>query len=335
MIKFLMIFCFTFVLFSADKLNAASQKEEKVYTVQLFSDNSIETAKRLLEKVPAEFKSQTHIYKVDSYFKGRYSQSKSYSTMKSHADKIQKNGFKGAFVVTTTASQMERELISDMKKREAAAPKIVALPEKKEIKESVKKETPKKNIQTQNSKPQINKPDILQKAKSAYQNGNESEAAIYYEQALSGGFANEEAKNNLCYIYGKNGELSKAKKIIKTQRHQSKFIYSYAYGAVESNQKNYYNDMSEYIEADNNGRLTVLTGYYFEKNNNIQKAEDFYKKAYEKNPTDVYNIYAYARLFDIKQNTQAISIYKDIIKSIDNSHPLYDTVVRRVTELEK
>lgn len=335
MIKFLMVFCFIFVLFSADKLNAASQKEEKVYTVQLFSDNSIDTAKRLLERVPAEFKSQTHIYKVDSYFKGRYSQSHSYGTMKSYVDKIQKNGFKGAFVVATTASKMEKELISDTKKRETVAPKIAVASKKKEIKESVKKEIPKKNIQTQYSKPQINKSDILQKAKSAYQNGNESEAAVYYEQALSGGFANEEAKNNLCYIYGKNGDLSKAKKIIKNQRHKSKFIYSYAYGAVESNQQNYYNDMSEYIEADNNGRLTVLSGYYFEKNNDIQKAENFYKKAYEKNPTDVYNIYAYARLFDIKQNAQAISIYKDIIKSIDNSHPLYDTVVKRVAELEK
>ncbi|OHE06491.1 MAG: hypothetical protein A3G74_02460 [Sulfurimonas sp. RIFCSPLOWO2_12_FULL_34_6] len=334
MIKFLIVFCFSLVLFAKEDAN--------VYTVQLFSDNNIETAKRLLERVPPEFKSETHLYKVDGYYKARYFQSPSYSAIKLQASKIQKAGFKGAFAVKTTKLQMNKELIGD-KKSEVITVKPMLTHVNKELEEKNKKEIPKKEIprkNIQNNKPQLNKSDklnksdILQKAKSAYLKGDEGEALRYYEQALSKGFANEEARNNLCYLYGKQGTLSKAKEVIKGQRHKDKLIYSYAYGAVESNQKNYYNDMKEYIESDGNGKLTMLSGYYFEKNKDMQMAEELYKNAYEKNPTDVYNIYAYARLFDIKKNAQAVNIYKDILKSIDNTHPLYDTIVKRVADLE-
>lgn len=351
MIKLLVIFCFTLVLSASDK---------KVYTVQLFSDNSIEAAKRLLNKVPLEFKDETHIYKVGGLFKGRYSKSDSYAKIKPFVSKIQKAGFRGAFIVTTTQDQMNKELIDESVKKVLTKVKPLSSPmEKKFIKDDKNRALKKtqanmakpvsppiiKNYMntqndrvsknTQSYKTKLNKSDILKTAKMAYRKGDDAKAIIYYEKALINGFANEEAKNNLCYLYGRQGALSKAEAIINNEKYQSKLIYSYAYGAVESNQKSYYDDMLEYINLDNNGKLTMLTAYYFETNKDMQKAEYFYKKAYDKNPTSIYNLYAYARLLDIKKDSQALEVYRNVLKDIHTTHPLYKIVIQRVSELQK
>ncbi|MDQ1341305.1 MAG: hypothetical protein QG567_2463 [Campylobacterota bacterium] len=110
-------------------------------------------------------------------------------------------------------------------------------------------------------------------------------------------------------------------------------MYAYAYGAVKSNQENYYNDMLPYIAVDGSGKLMMLTGYYFEKKEDMQRATSFYKMAYEKNPSDIYNIFSYARVLDMEQNTQARVLYRDILNQVDDSHPLYATIQKRVREL--
>ena len=73
--------------------------------------------------------------------------------------------------------------------------------------------------------------------------------------------------------------------------------------------------------------------YYLEKKEDMPRALSFYKMAYEKNPTDMYNIFSYARVLDIQQDNEALSLYKNILSKVDNSHPLYATTHKRVMEL--
>lgn len=346
MIKFLLFFIFSIILFASDELNAKFQTEDKseqVYTVQIFSDESIERAKKILNRVPTELRNDTYLYKVDGYYKGRYSQNSAFSKIKPDLKKFHKIGFKGAFIVETTISRMAQELVENEDKNTTAvkeevpsvkevisAKELTSLPSEENLTYN-NKETPQKN-NLNSDIPEFDKSDMLLKAQNAYKKGNEGEAMIYYEKFLSSDFTNEKVKNNLCYLYGKQGGWEQAKKIIEKENYQKKFIYAYAYGAVQTDQENYYNDMSEYVEVDNSGRLSVLTGYYFEKRDEMQKADVFYKKAYEKNKTDVYNIFVYARAMDIKQSKEALTLYKDALSKIDNQHVLYKVIQNRIIE---
>ena len=172
---------------------------------------------------------------------------------------------------------------------------------------------------------------MITKANRAYKNANDEKAMIYYEMLLSAGTKNKKIKNNLCYLYGKNGAWPQAKNIIDKESYPSRLIYAYANGAVRTSQDSFYSDMSEYIMLDRSGHLALLAGYYFEQNGNRKKAFEFYKMAYEKNRNDVYNIYAYARFLDIiGKNSDAIKLYNDVYNSTKENTPLHKALESRL-----
>lgn len=341
MIKLLTIFCFTFVLFASDTVGVGVQKkdekkeEEKkvVYAVQLFAEQNIDLAKITQSKISNNIKENITLHKIGNYIVGRYGQSESYSETKVNLQKIHEAGYKGSYIIASTDLDMKNNLVSGEIKEEGKqlpqAPKAQTKEQDKQIPQTPKAE--------KNSNPKISKSEksnILLKAQSAYEKGDENEAMIYYEMLLASGEKSQKIKNNLCYLYGKRGAWLQAKKIIDSEQFNGKLIYAYAYGAVHSNQENYYSDLSEYIMVDKSGRLMLLSGYYFEKRDDMQRAVSFYKMAYEKNQSDLYNIFAYARILDMQQNREALSFYKKILSKIDASHPLYVTVNERIKELE-
>ncbi|MDD5373554.1 MAG: hypothetical protein PHO62_09040 [Sulfurimonas sp.] len=336
MIKLLTIFCFTFALFASDALSVGVQKkseekkeEEKkvVYAVQLFAEQNIDLAQITLGKISKNIKDNITLHKIGNYIVGRYGQSESYTQTKADLQKAYEAGYKNSYIITSTNLDMKNNLVSgEIKEQEKQIPKV-------EIKEQEKK-TPKaeKNGNSKISKSE--KSNILLKAQNAYEKGDENEAMIYYEMLLATGEKSQKIKNNLCYLYGKRGAWLQAKEIIDAEQFNGKLVYAYAYGAVLGNQENYYGDLSEYIMVDKSGRLMLLSGYYFEKREDMQRAASFYKIAYEKNPSDLYNIFAYARILDMQQNREALTFYKKILSKIDASHPLHIAVNERIKELE-
>jgi len=335
MIKFFTIFCFTLALFASDTVGVGVQKEEQkkdeqkrvVYAVQLFAEQDIDSAAITLGKISKNLKDVVTLHKIGNYIVGRYGQSESYAQTKTDLQKAYDAGYKDSYIITSTDVDMKNNLVQgEIKKQEKQAPKV-------ETKEQEKKAS---KIE-KNSTPKISKSDksnTILKAQSAYEKGDENEAMIYYEMLLASGEKSQKIKNNLCYLYGKRGAWFQAKEIIDSEQYNGKLIYAYAYGAVENNQDNYYNDLSEYIVVDKSGRLMLLSGYYFEKREDMQRAASFYKMAYEKNSSDVYNIFAYARILDMQQNIEALAFYKKILSKIDASHPLYIAVNVRIKELE-
>ncbi len=299
----------------SDKKN---RKDDSAYTVQLFSAKSIATAKKMVSKVPKNYKKDTHLYKVGNYIAGRYYKNSSYEDIKKVVPAFKESGFLDAYVLKSTTKHMREELITGK----------TANFQKREKTTTVAKDTQYTKIS------KYSKSDIILKADSAYKKGNENEAIIYYEMLIASGYKSKKIINNLCYLYGKRGAWFNAKRIIDRENFKGKYLYAYAYGATLSNQKNFYENLSPYIMLDKSGRLMLLSGYYFEKNGDIEKAGAFYKMAYTQNPSDVYMIFSYARSEDIQNRKQeAKELYKKILGKISPSHPLYNSVSLRVSQI--
>lgn len=312
--KLLILFGFACLVFGSQNVGfGKNKKDSPMYSVQLFSERDMPLALESLEKVPKEFKQGVSLYKVADFIKGRYSKSVNYNDMKEHLKKLKDAGYKDAFIAESTLLKMEDEIV-----KEGVAQKT-STPVKPKEKMLISK---------------LEKSNMLQKATEAYKNGDEIGAMIYYETLFISGDKNEKIKNNLCYLYGKKGAWSQAKKVIDEEFYPAKFIYAYANGAVENNQDNYYADLSEYISLDKSGRLALLSGYYYEKREDLKKAAQFYKMAYDKNPSDAYNIFVYARILDIQNNKITLEMYKKVLSKTNDSHPLHGIVYKRIKELE-
>ena len=317
MIKLLILCCFSLAIFASDVVIGATEQQKdntSVYTIQLFSSSNLKSAQKTLKKVPQALQNKTRLYNVGKYVACRYSQRLSYDEIKADLEKFSATDFNKSIIIKSTIGHMKVALIPD---------------DKNNINNTSQNNTKNKT----NKISKFDKSNLLLKAKSAYNKGSESETMIYYEMLLASGVTNQKIKNNLCYLYGKHGAWLEAKAIIESERYYGKLLYAYAYGAVESNQESYYFDLSPYIMIDKSGSLMLLSGYYFEKKEDMPRALSFYKMAYEKNPTDMYNIFSYARVLDIQQENQALSLYKNILSKVDNSHPLYATTHKRVMEL--
>ncbi len=159
-------------------------------------------------------------------------------------------------------------------------------------------------------------------------------ALLYYEMLLNAGVATEKVKNNLCYLYGKRGAWFEAKKIIESEKYISKLLYAYAYGALETNQDNFMQSLGQYILLDKSGRLALLSAAYYEKRGDFPRALTYYRLAYQKNPSDLYNLFAYARALDIsKHYKEALKYYKEALRHTNKNKELYSIIKKRAAQL--
>ena len=147
----------------------------------------------------------------------------------------------------------------------------------------------------------------------------------------------EKIINNLIYLLIKTNKIKDLDKLIKKYnlfKNRKVFIktvilllnarkFNFAMKII----KLYGHHIEKYI-------YLYLKGLYYEKIGNIDKAIEFYKMAYEKNPLDDLIAYSYGRLLDIKGNfDKALSIYKRLYKNTKNIK-LKNIVEDRINKLE-
>ena len=282
------------VAFASNSVSFGQKK--RVYAIQLFSLNKKYSDKEIINKIPLSLRDEIHLHRVKNQIVACYSQASKYNEIRSKLHKVRKAGYKKAYIITTTRWYMQ-------KRTEEKSPQL--------------------------SKYVISK--MIAKANKAYKNANESKAMMYYEMLLAAGAKSNKIMNNLCYLYGKNGEWGEAKDIIDKSKYSSVLIYAYANGAVRTSQKTFYNDLKDYIMLDRSGHLALLAGYYFENKRELQKANKFYKMAYEKNRNDIYNIYAYARYLDIiGQKQEAVKLYQEVYNRTDEKNQLHRALQSRL-----
>jgi len=324
-----------------EEVSSTSLSDKKIpkYTIQLTTTKTIETAKKNLEHLPKEYRADTKLYKVGSYITARYKNQDGYSGLKKYLDIFHNAGFKDAYIVQTTKWHMDKNLIRNplqmstnkSHKNEEVAKQASSVQVEKEL-------LPEKKLS------KYVQSGMVLKADKAYKSGDETTAMIYYEMLYNSGYATQRVKNNLIYLYGKKGIWFEAKEIVEKERYASKYLYAYAYGALESNQDNFIENLSPYILVDKSGKLALLAGYYYEQKEDLSRALVYYKMAYEKNPSSLYNIYAYARALDIQEiagleknkgSQQALKYYKKALQKLKVSDKNYNVVRTRITQLEE
>jgi hypothetical protein len=316
---------------STQKCSVDDEKKIPRYAIQIFSVKNNKNTNKILKKLPSKLKKDTHLYRVGEYIAIRYASAKNSKELEPYLEKFYEVGFKDAYIVKTTKWHM-RTSILDINKtitedtNQSLVKDIENQNVKKQLDIKIKKNHVSKYIRT----------NIVKKADKAYKTGDESSAILYYEMLLNSGYSTKKIKNNLCYLYGKRGAWFEAKDLIEKEKFAFKFLYAYAYGAMQTNQDDFFKDLSEYIMLDKSGRLSLISGYYYEKKAKLDKANSFYKMAYDKNPSDVYNMFAYARSLDMMHNTNdALNLYKKIIIKINKNHKNYAKVRQRILELEQ
>ena len=304
---------------------SVSDKKIPKYTIQLISTQTVAKAKKTIDKLPNVYKKDTHLYKVGCYIAARYKSTDSKKELKPMLKEFQKLGFKDALIIKSTKWHMKTNLLKE--------PTLKKLPSNTSQQQNTQPQKEKIEVKTKHISKFVHSNMIL-KADQAYKNGDESTAMVYYEMLYNAGGATRRIKNNLCYLYGKRGAWLNAKEIIEKEKYASKFIYAYAYGALESNQDNFIQNLSEYILIDKTGKLALLGGYYYEQKEDMQRALGYYQMAYEKNPSNWYNIYAYARALDIQNKTQkALHYYEKVLQKLKRNEKNYDLVYNRIKQL--
>ena len=298
---FISIFFITSVI--GDSLHYAPSSmhtQVKAYTIQLLSTRDNKVAKKYINTIPKKMKKKAYIFKDKKYIALRYGITTTHSQLEPALIKLKKSGFYDAFIIGINS--IPQAQVKDNKPHQEKISKFV-------------------------------QSKMILKAQKAYKNGDETTALLYYEMLYNTGKVNSKILNNLCYLYGKRGAWFDAQKIIDKQRYTTKLLYAYAYGAVQTNQKNFIINISPYIILDRRGRIALLAGSYFENQHDLDKALGYYKMAYNKNPSDFYNIFAYARALDLnKHYTLALQYYEKAISKAKNKNML-NIITHRVSQL--
>jgi len=296
---------FASLLFFALFLNAKTHDyhtDKRVYIIQLFAlPKGSLTEKEVLKRVPLSLRDKIHIHKIDNKLIGCYAQADSYRGLKKLLKKVKKAGYKGAYI--------RRTKVCLMRNRSQNAELTI-----------VKKEKKLSNYKLT---------ELISKANSSFEKHLYDQAVRYYEELLEGGFDNKNIRLNLSYLYGIFGKWHRFGYMITSKKYPTVYVYAYATGALKSRQKNFYKNLKNFIKSDYSGHLDLLAGYYFEQNKNNIKALKFYKSAYQKNPNDIYNKYAYARILDIiGKKDEAYKLYKEIYYATTQDSGIHKTLAK-------
>ncbi len=307
--------------------NSVQEKkvQQKVYSVRFMSVPMDTPKSKILHSIPKDLRADTKIVPSGKYLTAMYKERLDHDAIVKDLKYIRQKGYKDAYI------RSHKKFVKAEKEYKRA--------EKKSVK-TLRKEVAKKrknSFQRDIIRPKISKftnSRIVYKANDAYKKGDYMQAIIFYEMLVASGNASRKIKNNLCYLYGRVGAFAQAEEIINSSKHPAKLIYAYAYGAATTGQENYYSNLSKYISYDRSGKLMLLSGYYFEMKEQRERALTFYKMAYEQNPSDIYNLYAYARAEDILNHKKsALSLYKKITKLADVSSEIYKVAKKRESQL--
>jgi len=311
LIFFLFLFVFTLFADSLGYSSSAIANDKKIYTIQLLSTLSDKNAKKRMQNIPKKFQKNSYIFEDKKYLALRYGVVSKPSLLQSALKEFKHIGFKDAYIMTLNSMPQKQTTVQN-----------------KKIEQKLKKEF---------VEPKISKflqSKMILKAQKAYNDGDEMTALLYYEMIHASGKASPKILNNLCYLYGKRGAWFEAQKIIDKQKYTSKLLYAYSYGAVQTNQEDFINNVSPYIILDRRGRIALLAGAYFENRHDLDKALGYYKMAYNKNPSDIYNIFAYARALDInKHYTLAVQYYKKALSKAKN-RKMAKSITLRISQIE-
>lgn len=301
-----------------------STPKKEGYVLQLLSTKSHDGAQATLRKVPQKYQSGIAIE--------------------------QNNGFYGVRYLTVIDKQHLPQIISDFKAAGFNSPlalrastlKTATLPPKNVSTQT--SSTPKyANTPAQSSKLNIeslpsklsehDRTRLIIDAQNAFASQDYTQATIYYEMMVASDIKDKQILINLCYLYGREGSTTSMEKLVEGKRGLNDYYYAYGVGALEAGNRDLYTALAPQLVYDKSGRLAMLCGYFYERQNNPAKSASFYKMAHTTNPNDPYILYAYARSVDIAGDTnKAIYLYTQL-SNINSSEEIKTASRGRISVL--
>lgn len=267
--------------------------------LQLYSSKAIEGALDSLKKSPPYYRHHVNVYREGEIYVTRY-QNRKYPRILSWIIRdFKKAGFNDAYI-------------------------IPALPSK--AIQPTKNPPLSSHFDIQSHQVPLTQHDqtrLIIDASKAYQQHDYTQATIYYEMMIASGMKDRQILINLAYLYGREGSFSLLEKKIEGKRGINDYLYAYGVGTLEAGRSDLYNTLSAHLIYDKSGKLAMLCGYFFEKENDPKRASTFYKMAYDTAPNDPHILYAYARNADIMGDKEkALYLYAQLSQLDSNFESL-------------
>ncbi len=318
------IFASESIIYGGGNTNVQTKTQKaykKVYSVRFLSVPKNTSRKRIFQSIPKDLRDETRIVPSGNYLTAMFTQRDSRDAVLKDLAYIKEIGYKDAYIRSSQKFFQKTKAIKHLPRAKQTA--------QKQIQEIIEEPIAEKK-----SISKFTRSRIIYKANDAYKKGDYMQAIIFYEMLVASGNTTRKVRSNLCYLYGRVGAFLQAEEIIDSAKYPAKLIYSYAYGAATTGQENFYSNLSKYIPFDKSGKLMLLSGYYFEMKHEQERSLTFYKMAYEQNPVDSYNLYAYARAEDIVHNLKsALTLYKKIVATTDKSTQIYKEAEKRIYQI--
>ncbi len=225
-------------------------------------------------------------------------------------------------------AKVKKEKINKPQKSEFPV-KILKTPEKKQVEQ--KSEPEIKNAQPKKSKEPKKSSSYLYSTYISLGNKylekqDYIKSLSYYLKAYQINPSERLLKNIIVlqiYTGEKNNALSNLKKIKNPQAISQILIF-----LIENGEINLVRGFLSNKLEDKSGYLSYTKGVLEEKSGEIEKAHEYYKKAFKLNPYDPYIAYAYARILEIKGLTKkAFQVYRYI-----NRMSISDNNLRKIVE---
>ncbi|WP_456485936.1 tetratricopeptide repeat protein [Hydrogenimonas sp.] len=285
--KYLALFLGFSMLLYAQTPMLSVTKTQKLYTIQLFSVKNLPRAKALVQKLPEPLAKDTTISRLGDFYVGEYGKAASGKSLGKTVSLIRKNYFHDAFVKSRSTKKKYSEMTPHSKESDNG----YTLDRAKKIKLQIE-------------------------ADNAFKKGDISHAVTIYEFLASRAAPkNGKVLTNLFYLYGLQGNWTNAKRLMKKSHNLDALLYAYTLGALHGLRKNEIEHIIPFARLDRSGRLMLVLGLFFERDNRLQEAFRWYSAGYTINPADPYVAYAYARILDMRgHKKEAVRIYEHILR---------------------
>jgi len=123
LIFFLFLFVTSIIADSLNYSSATMSNEKKIYTIQLLSTLSKQSAKERIQTIPKQFQKNTYIFKDKKYIALRYGVVSKSSLLKSALKEFQHAGFQDAYIMSINSVPQIQKRVQEPKKK-PSQPKI-------------------------------------------------------------------------------------------------------------------------------------------------------------------------------------------------------------------
>jgi tetratricopeptide (TPR) repeat protein len=270
--------------------------------LQVHSSKTLDSAIESLKSVPVFHKQHVGIYQSGEYYATRYSNPAYPKIPRWIINDFKKAKFNTQFILVPDPNNKP---IGHVRKKESmpATTKSASVNTTKIMQYNTQVSTLDEHSKTR----------LMMDAQKAYEQRDYTQATIYYEMMVASDIKDKQILLNLCYLYGREGSSTQMEKLVEGKRGVNDYYYAYGIGALESGNRDVYTILAPQLAYDKSGRLAMLCGYFYERENNLARSASFYKIAYTANPNDPYILYAYARSVDMTGDVNnAIYLYTQL-----------------------